>query len=51
MRIIGSTSVSTSRAQSINEMQSRESASRQSTRESMAHANKIIRISRLATMG
>lgn len=51
MRIIGNTSVSTSRARSINEMQARDTASRQSVREGIAHASKIKRIDRLVTIG
>ena len=51
MSLYGTTSVSTSRARSINEMQARDIASRQATRESLAHSTKIIRIVRLATMG
>ena len=47
MRIIWTTSVSLSRARSINEMQARESASRLSTLESIAHSHKIKRIDRL----
>ena len=51
MSLYGTKNISTSRSQFINEMQSRESASRQATRESLAHSTKIIRQTRLATMG
>jgi hypothetical protein len=51
MSLYGTTNISTSRAKSINEMQARESASRQATRESMAHSTKIIRQARLASIG
>lgn len=51
MSLYGTTNISTSRARSINEMQSRDTASRQATRESIAHANKIKRIDRLVTIG
>ena len=51
MSLYGTKNISTSRAKSINEMQARESASRQATRESMAHSTKIIRQARLASIG
>ena len=51
MRIIGQTSVSSSRASSINAMQERDVASRRATLQSVAHATKIIRATRLATIG
>ena len=51
MSLYGTKNISTSRAKSINEMQARESASRQATRESMAHSTKIKRIDRLTTIG
>ncbi len=51
MSLYWTTSVSTSRARSINEMQARDIASRQATLESVAKSTKIIRVARLATMG
>lgn len=51
MSLYGTINISTSRAQSINEMQARESMARQSTRESIAHSTKIKRIDRLVTIG
>lgn len=51
MALYGTRNISTSRASTINEMQARESASRQATRESIAHAHKIKRIDTLNTIG
>lgn len=51
MSLYGTKNISVNRARSINEMQARENASRQATRESMAHATKIKRIDRLVTIG
>lgn len=51
MSLYGTKNISTSRARSINEMQARDTASRQAVRESLAHASKIKRIDRLVTIG